>query len=468
MKRDMSQIVLDRDLIRKYGTRGPRYTSYPTADRFIEAFDAGSFRHWLEHRSVGGLSKPLGLYVHIPFCDTACWYCACNRIATRDRSHAVRYLKYLDREMELLSRSAGGAEIQQMHWGGGTPTYLSEHQIEELVLRLEANFRFAPGCERSIELDPRRVGNGTVALLADLGFNRVSIGVQDFAPEVQRAVNRVQSMKQTLAVIDAARASRFRSINLDLMYGLPRQTRAGFGATLDRVLECAPDRIALYSYAHLPAQFKPQRRIADADLPSPEVKLQLMLEAMRRLGEAGYVHIGMDHFARPEDDLAQAQNQGRLVRNFQGYSASGDLDTLGVGVSSISQIGPAYSQNVKTLDEYFHKLDAGKLPVWRGLELTRDDLARRAVIQALACHFAVSIESINIAHLIDFHSYFSEEIKRLEPLTDDGLIEIDADWITVTPSGRLLVRAICMVFDRYLREREDREADGRTRYSAVV
>lgn len=468
MKRDMQQLVLDRNLIRKYGTRGPRYTSYPTADRFIEAFDADSYRHWIGRRGIGSLHRPVGLYVHIPFCDTACWYCACNRIATRDRSRATRYLQYLDREMELVSRSLGGAVVQQMHWGGGTPTFLSDTQIAELVGRMQARFQFESGGERSIELDPRRVGPDTVGLLARLGFNRVSLGVQDFDPEVQRAVNRVQSLEQTLAVIEAARANRFRSVNLDLIYGLPRQSDTGFGRTLEHVLACKPDRIALYSYAHLPAQFKPQRRISECDLPSPEQKLELMLQAIQRLGDAGYVHIGMDHFARPEDDLALAQVQGRLVRNFQGYSATGDLDTVGLGVSSISQIGASYSQNHKDLVEYCHRLDAGELPVWRGLELSRDDLARRAVMQALTCQFALSMESISIAHLIDFRSYFAEEIRSLQPLVDDGLLEIDGDWIMVTASGRLVVRAICMVFDRYLRQREQRQAGDRMRYSAVV
>ncbi len=468
IKRDMHQIVLDRELIRKYGTRGPRYTSYPTADRFIEAFDADSYRHWMEHRGVGGLNKPIGLYVHIPFCGTACWYCTCNRIATRDRSRAVRYLEYLERELALQARSIGTAEIQQMHWGGGTPTFLSDRQIEALVRRMEGYFCFAPGGGRSIELDPRRVGPETVPLLAGLGFNRISIGVQDFDPDVQRAVNRLQSMEQTLAVIQAARAHRFHSLSLDLIYGLPKQTETGFGATLDRVLECAPDHIALYSYAHLPAQFKPQRRIADSDLPAPEAKLQLMVEAVRRFAEAGYVHIGMDHFSRPQDDLALAQSRGRLVRNFQGYAATGDLDTAGLGVSAISQVGPAYSQNHKTLAGYYHSLDAGELPVWRGLELTHDDLVRRAVIQAIACHFAVSMESITIAHLIDFQSYFAGEIQRLQPLIEDGLVEMDDEWINVTPSGRLVVRSVCMVFDRYLREREERQAGSRARYSTVV
>ena len=468
MERHVRQIVLDRQLIKKYGTRGPRYTSYPTADRFIEAFDDKAYRHWLVHRGVGGLNKPVGLYVHIPFCDTACWYCACNRIATRDRTKAARYLGYLDREMAMVSECIGTSGVQQMHWGGGTPTYLTDRQLEELVGRMERRFRFSSGCERSIEIDPRRVGAHTVALLGGLGFNRISIGVQDFDPAVQRAVNRVQSVEQTRDVIDAARAARFRSINLDLIYGLPLQTEAGFSRTLDRVLECSPDRIALYSYAHLPAQFKPQRRINDADLPAPEVKLQLMAMAIQRFSDAGYVHIGMDHFARPEDDLALAQTQGRLVRNFQGYSASGDMDTIGLGVSAISQVGPAHSQNEKTLDEYYHRLESGTLPIARGVELSRDDLVRRAVIQALACHFSVSIEAINIAHLIDFPSYFAEEIRRLAPLIDDGLVEMDSDWISVTPAGRMVVRAVCMVFDCYLRAREEREAAGRVRYSAVV
>ena len=457
-------LVVDAPLIRKYGGNGPRYTSYPTADRFVEAFDAKAYRHWLQNRNIGGFSRPLGLYVHVPFCDTLCFYCACNKIAAKDRAKARKYVTYLEREIDLVSASLeGDRRVCKMHWGGGTPTFLPEEDAERLVKKLRSTFEFDPDGEYAIEIDPRRAGPERIAHLAKLGFNRMSVGVQDFAPEVQRAVNRIQSLESTQAVIRAGRAHGFRSINMDLIFGLPKQTLEGFANSLERVIECDPDRIALYSYAHLPSLFKPQRRIDEADLPAPEAKLQLMTSAIERLGAAGYVHIGMDHFAKPTDELAVAQRQGRLVRDFQGYSAGGDCDLVGFGVSSIGKVGPTYCQSVKALDEYYQLLDANELPVLRGIELSQDDLVRRAVIQAIACHFALAKESIEIAYLIDFDDYFAAELRSLERLADDGLVELDDEWITVTPRGRLLVRAVCMVFDKYLRAVEKR-----AQYSRVM
>ena len=457
-------LVVDASLIRKYGGNGPRYTSYPTADRFVEAFDAKAYRHWLENRNIGGFSRPLGLYVHIPFCDTLCFYCACNKIATKDRAKARRYVTYLEREIDLVARHlSDDRRVCKMHWGGGTPTFLPEEECERLVAKLKSTFQFDPDGEYAIEIDPRRAGPDRIAHLAKLGFNRLSVGVQDFAPEVQKAVNRIQSLEATQDVIRAGRANGFKSINMDLIFGLPKQTLEGFSNSLERVIECDPDRIALYSYAHLPSVFKPQQRINDADLPAPEVKLQLMTSAIERLGSAGYVHIGMDHFAKPTDELAVAQRQGRLTRDFQGYSVGGDCDLLGFGVSSIGKVGPTYCQSVKTLDEYYGSIDAAELPVLRGIELSQDDLVRRAVIIALACHFSLAKESIEIAYLIDFDHYFATEMKDLERLADDGLVEIDDEWITVTPRGRLLVRAVCMVFDKYLRA-----AEKRAQYSRVM
>ena len=455
-------LVIDAQLLQKYGGNGPRYTSYPTADRFVEAFDARAYRHWLENRSIGGFARPLGLYVHVPFCDTLCFYCACNKIATRDHTKSRKYVEYVAREAKLAADSLGpDRRVSRMHWGGGTPTFLGGEESARLMDALRTNFDFDPNGEYAIEMDPRRVGFDQVAGLGRLGFNRLSVGVQDFDPVVQRAVNRIQSVDETRVVIEAARTHGFRSVNMDLIYGLPRQTVEGFDATLERVIECDPDRIALYSYAHLPAVFKPQRRIVEADLPSPEVKLQLMTRAIRRLEAAGYLHIGMDHFARPHDELAIAQRQGRLTRDFQGYSTGGEGDLVGLGVSSIGRVGPTYVQNVKTLDDYYSRLDRGELPVLRGIELKADDLARRAVIQALACHFVLSKESIEIAHLIDFDTYFAAEMKELAGLAADGLVEFDGDWIHVTPRGRLLVRAVCMVFDRYLRETQQRASYSR-------
>ena len=457
-------LVIDSDLLRKYGGNGPRYTSYPTADRFVEAFDAGAYRHWLENRSIGGFARPLGLYVHVPFCDTLCFYCACNKIATRDHGKARKYVQYLAKEAALVADALGAdRRISRMHWGGGTPNFLGHEESARLMVALRAKFDFDPKGEYAIEVDPRRVDMAQVAGLARLGFNRLSVGVQDFDPVVQLAVNRVQSVEQTRDVIHAARDNGFKSVNMDLIYGLPKQTVKGFMATLERVLECDPDRIALYSYAHLPAVFKPQQRILEADLPAPAVKLELMVGAIRRLEAAGYVYIGMDHFAKPRDELAIAQRHGRITRDFQGYSTGGDGDLVGLGVSSIGKVGPTYVQSVKVLDEYYGRLDRGELPVLRGIELKADDIARRAVIQALACHFVLSKESIGIAHLIDFDRYFAAEMKELEALAADGLVELDDEWIYVTPRGRLLVRAVCMVFDRYLRETKQR-----TQYSRVM
>ena len=457
-------LVVDPDLIRKYGGNGPRYTSYPTADRFVEAFDASTCGYWLANRDIGGFKRPLGLYVHVPFCDTLCFYCACNKIAAKDRAKGARYVDYVMREIDLVSGAlVGGRRVAKMHWGGGTPTFLADADAARLVEKIHATFEMERNAEQAIEIDPRRADAARIAFLASLGFNRMSVGVQDFDPAVQRAVNRVQSVEQTRAVIDAGRKHGFRSINVDLILGLPKQTRAGFEATLERVIEIDPDRIALYAYAHLPTVFKPQVRINAGDLPEPADKLALMVRAIERLTAAGYVHVGMDHFAKPDDELAVAQRHGRLVRDFQGYSAGADCDLLGFGVSSIGKVGPAYCQNVKSLDEYYSRLDRGELATWRGIELSPDDLLRRAVIQALACHFSVSKESISIAHLVEFDRYFAAEMADLERLADDGLVELERDWIHVTPRGRLLVRAICMVFDKYLRVRERR-----AQYSRVM
>jgi oxygen-independent coproporphyrinogen-3 oxidase len=459
-----SDLVIDPVLIRKYDVSGPRYTSYPTADRFVDAFGETQFRQWIERRSIGGV-RPLSLYMHLPFCNTVCYYCACNKVVTRDHSKSVKYIKYLERELALVAPLLGKErqQICQLHWGGGTPTFLAHDEMRALMRAVDERFERAPGFECSVEVDPRSAPAGTLRLLGSLGFNRVSIGVQDFDPAVQRAVHRVQSEELTRAVIDEARASGFASVNLDLIYGLPRQTLDSFSRTLDKAIALDPDRIALYSYAHLPKTFKAQRRIAEADLPSPEAKLQILTLAIGRLTRQGYLYIGMDHFAKATDELAVAQAQGRLQRNFQGYSTQASADMLGFGVSAIGKLGPTYYQNRKALDEYYGALNEDHVPVARGIELTPDDLVRSAVIQALACHFRVSIESIELAHLIDFKRYFAAELADLRALAADGLVELGPDWIVVTSKGRLMVRTICMVFDRYLRERE-RQAG----YSKVI
>jgi len=458
-----SELVIDPLLIRKYDVGGPRYTSYPTADRFVEAFGEPQMRDSLARRNVGGFSQPLSLYVHLPFCNTVCYYCACNKVVTRDKSQSAKYIKYLDKELALLAPLLGDARtIHELHWGGGTPNFLAREEMTALVHAIEARLGRAPRAQYSIEIDPRSAEPGMMTLLGGLGFDRVSLGVQDFDPAVQKAVHRVQSVETTARVIDEARASGFRSVNLDLIYGLPKQTLDSFNRTLDEVLRLAPDRVALYNYAHLPKLFKPQRRIVEAELPSPEVKLELMTLAIGRLTRAGYLYIGMDHFARPGDELAQAQSRGGLARSFQGYSThAGDL--LGLGMSAIGQMGAAYYQNQKELEGYYAALDAGRLPVLRGLALSADDLVRRAVIQALMCNFRVSLEAIELAHLIDFRNTFAAELRDLRRLADDGLVELGPEWIAVTPKGRLLVRAICMVFDRYLREARERAS-----YSRVI
>jgi oxygen-independent coproporphyrinogen-3 oxidase len=459
-----SELVIDPVLIQKYDVSGPRYTSYPTADRFVEAFGEADCRHWLDKRNIGGINQPLSVYVHLPFCDTACYYCACNKVVTSDHAKSAKYIKYVTKELSLVGPLLGDdRRIKQMHWGGGTPTFLHRDEMRLLVDAIGAQFERDPDCESSIEVDPRRIEPGRMEFLAGLGFNRLSVGVQDFDPTVQHAVHRIQSEEETRRVIDEARAHGFRSINLDLIYGLPKQTVGSFSATLDRILAISPDRVALYNYAHLPTVFKTQRRIREADIPAPETKLRIMTLAIGTLTRAGYVYIGMDHFAKPDDELAVAQRQGRLHRNFQGYSTHPDCDMLGFGISAIGRIGPTYYQNLKSLEEYYGALDDGRLPVWRGIELTPDDLVRRAVIQALTCHFRVSVESIELSYLVDFRRYFAEELKDLARYAQEGLVEVQPDWIVVTPKGRLLVRVLAMVFDRYLRASRER-----ARYSKVI
>ncbi|MBK7463566.1 MAG: oxygen-independent coproporphyrinogen III oxidase [Betaproteobacteria bacterium] len=459
--------VFDPQIIRRFDVNGPRYTSYPTADRFVEAFGSEAAKLWLGKRNIGGISRPLSLYFHIPFCNTICYYCACNKIITKDHGRSAKYLKYLAKELTLQSASLEGRdgehEVIQLHWGGGTPTFLSHDEMRQLMGETRKHFKLLEGGEYSIEVDPRKVDTATVALLGELGFNRMSVGVQDFDERVQIAVNRIQSEEETANVITAARANGFKSISVDLIYGLPHQTVMGFNRTLERVLAMDPDRLSIYNYAHMPTLFKPQRRIADDDLPAPDTKLQILALAIKKLTDAGYVFIGMDHFAKPDDEMAVAQRQGRLHRNFQGYSTYADCDMLSFGISSISKVGPTYNQNVKTLDEYYDRLDAQILPVFRGIELNADDILRRSIIQALMCHFELSIESIESAHLIDFHEYFADELQDMKEMEQAGLLKIDREWITVLPPGRMLVRVITMVFDRYLRA--DRE---RKRYSKVI
>ena len=445
--------VPDPALLRRFDVPGPRYTSYPTADRFVEAFDAQVLGNWLGKRAEA--TAPLSLYVHLPFCATVCYYCACNKVITKDHGRSSEYLAALRKEADLIaSRLTGSRQIEQLHFGGGTPTFLSNDELRELMALLTERFPMAPKGEYSIEVDPRSTPPDKVAVLGELGFNRISVGVQDFDPQVQKAVNRIQSFEMTQATIEAARKADFKSVNLDLIYGLPKQSRATFASTLDKVLVLSPERVALYHYAHLPERFKPQRRIDAADLPSPQEKMGIMLDAIGRLTEAGYQYIGMDHFAKGADDLARAQQQGRLHRNFQGYSTRPDCDLIGLGVSAISKIGPTYSQNVRELDEYYDRLKQDQLPTARGVLLDMDDLVRRSVIMSLMCHFEVSKEAIEQAHLVKFDEYFRRELAELKPFEEEGLVENTREWISVLPRGKLLVRAIAMGFDRYLKNDE--------------
>jgi oxygen-independent coproporphyrinogen-3 oxidase len=455
---------IDLDLVQRFDKLGPRYTSYPTADRFVEAYDEQSFRQAMRTRLIGAVRQPLSLYVHLPFCNTICFYCGCNKVVTRDKSRAARYLQYLSKEVQMQAELAGdNRQVRQMHWGGGTPTFLSDHEMRVLWEMLRSNFEFQPDGEYAIEIDPRSCSPETVRLLAELGLNRASFGVQDFDPGVQRAVNRIQPYEMTRDVFNAARACGFRSLNIDLIYGLPKQSVSSFADTVERVLELRPDRIALYSYAHLPQRFKPQRRILDVDLPIAAEKLSILARAIELFNRAGYVYIGMDHFALPDDELARAQRSGTLTRNFQGYTVGPDGDMLSFGVSAIGKVGPTYSQNARDLPAYYDALDQGRLPIIRGLELTADDLVRRAVIVALMCQFCVSIESIEAAHLVKFDEYFAYEIGALKEFEELGLVEREPGWIAVTPKGRFFVRAISAVFDKYLRADQARVA-----YSRII
>ncbi|MFC4933378.1 oxygen-independent coproporphyrinogen III oxidase [Massilia sp. GCM10023247] len=448
-----NSVDFDAELIKRLGKNGPRYTSYPTADRFNERFGYRDYLHAVASVRTRGAARPLSLYLHIPFCDTVCYYCACNKIVTKNREKAATYLGYLKREIAMQGALfAGLNEVEQLHFGGGTPTYLSDEQMDELMAHLRRNFSFAPdeAGEYSIEVDPRTVSSERVHRLRRQGFNRISLGVQDFDPEVQKAVNRVQPELETRAIIAAAREAGFRSVSIDLIYGLPKQSLATMGATLDKVIDASPDRISIYHYAHLPHLFKPQRRILDADMPDSEEKLAMLALCIERLTGAGYVYIGMDHFAKPGDDLAVAQRQGRLHRNFQGYSTHADSDLVSCGVSAISAVGATYSQNAKTLDAYYEALDNNELPIVRGVALGLDDLLRRSIIQKLMCQFELSIPSIEQAFPIEFASYFAPELAVLRKLEADGLLTLDGEWLSVTMRGRMLIRNVCMVFDRYL------------------
>jgi len=445
--------LFDPELLRRYDTPGPRYTSYPTAPQFSPGFQESDLREMAAISNGDPIPRPLSLYLHIPFCTSPCFYCGCNRIITREKARGEAYLTRLYREVAMTSSMFDrDRDVEQVHFGGGTPNFLSPAQIAEVmdVLRRHFSFAAAPRLDCSIELDPRFISPDEVGELARAGFNRASLGVQDFDPEVQRAVNRVQSVEQTLAIIDACRTHGLQSVNVDLIYGLPKQSLEGFSRTLDITLRARPDRLAIYSYAHLPSMFRPQQRINADDLPSPEVKLGLLQCAIDKLGEAGYVYIGMDHFALPGDSLAEAQRRGDLHRNFMGYTTHAESDLVGLGVSAISHIGPSFSQNPRDLGSWEQAIDQGHLPVWRGMRLEEDDVIRADVIQRLMCDGALDYRDLGRRHVIDFTQYFADALQRLRPLQADGLVELAADGLRATSHGRLLLRIIAMCFDRYL------------------
>jgi oxygen-independent coproporphyrinogen-3 oxidase len=444
---------------------GPRYTSYPTADRFVEAFTPVQYARALTQRASGvGGAGPLSLYVHIPFCESVCYYCACNKVVTRHHERAREYLDALATEIRLHVGLLGTRQrVAQLHLGGGTPTFLSDGELSRLVALLHEHFVIDPGAECSIEVDPRTADAQRLAHLHRLGFNRLSLGVQDTDSAVQQAVHRVQSLESVRSLIVAARTLGFASINVDLIYGLPRQTPESFALTVAQVGALRPDRIALYAYAHLPARFKAQRRIDGALLPLPSARMRMLGEAISGFLARGYSHIGMDHFALPDDALALAKRQGRLQRNFQGYSTQPDGDLIGLGVSAIGRLGASYAQNAKTLPEYYDALRQGQFATQRGLTCTRDDLLRRAVIMALMCHGRVELEAIEIAYLVNFRRYFAAELADLRELAAEGLVTLDDEAIALTPAGWFAVRAVAMVFDRLLRADQRRE-----RYSRVI
>ncbi|MGR9044944.1 MAG: oxygen-independent coproporphyrinogen III oxidase [Gammaproteobacteria bacterium] len=444
-------LKFDLDLINRYDKAGPRYTSYPTALELHENFGVEEYRRHIDLSNNRG--GPLSLYFHIPFCDTVCFYCACNKIVTKNRKHAEPYLENIHQELrlqgELFDRNR---VVDQLHWGGGTPTFLSNHQMQSLMetTRRHFNLRSDDEGQYSIEVDPRETNDDTIAQLRQLGFNRISLGLQDFDPIVQKAVNRIQTERQTFAVLEAARKEGFRSTSIDLIYGLPFQTVDSFSKTLDKILTVSPDRFSVFNYAHLPQRFKTQRQINAEDMPTPDVKLAILQMVIQRLTEAGYVYIGMDHFAKPTDELAVAQREGKLYRNFQGYSTHSDCDLIGLGITSIGRVGDAYIQNVKDLDTYARLIAQGQIPIYKGVELDADDKIRREVITQLICHFELSFDKIEQKFKINFHDYFRKELESINRMSTDGLLTLSGQVIKVLPAGRLLIRNICMVFDRYL------------------
>jgi oxygen-independent coproporphyrinogen-3 oxidase len=461
----VTDLVFNNELIKKYDKSGPRYTSYPTAIEFTENFSAENYLQQVKLSNER--NTPLSLYFHIPFCDTVCYYCGCNKIITKNRNHAQPYLDAVYKELALQGTLFNKSRtVRQLHWGGGTPTFISHSQMTELMQQTRKHFTLLDddSGEYSIELDPREVDSESIHLLRNLGFNRISLGVQDFNPNVQKAVNRIQSYQQTREVITAARKNNFHSISLDLIYGLPLQTVASFSETVDKVLELEPDRLSVFNYAHMPEMFKTQRQIKTEDLPSAEEKLAILQHVTNKLIAAGYEYIGMDHFAKPTDELAIAQKEKKLYRNFQGYSTNSDCDLVAIGVTSIGKVADSYSQNIKTVKEYIEVIESGRLAIYRGLSLCRDDILRREVINQLICHFVLDFNQIETDFNIVFSDYFSAELDKIKEMKKDSLLELTANKIIVLAEGKLLIRNICMVFDVYLNKNKTKNQ----RFSKVI
>jgi len=446
-------IIFNKELIKRYNLYGPRYTSYPPANRFDEQFGIKDYCQVVTDSNEYLLPKPLSLYIHLPFCNTVCFYCACNKVVTANRNRARPYLDDLHKEINLQGPMFDkDRPVNQLHWGGGTPTFISHEQITSLMNVIKSNFTLLDddSGDYSIEIDPREIKEETISLLRNIGFNRISIGVQDFNPNVQKAVNREQTYEKTLNVFNEARKHGFHSINVDLIYGLPKQSARTFCNTISKIVEMNPDRIAIYNYAHLPDLFKTQRQINEDELPGPNEKLEILGESIESLKDAGYIYIGMDHFAKPDDELAIAQRKGNLHRNFQGYSTNANCDVIGFGVTAISKIGNSYSQNIRTLEGYHKALEKNNIPVMRGYKLTDDDELRREVITQLICHFQIDFHEIEDLFKIDFKEYFSKELQILKDMEKDELVKVNDNNIEVLPTGRFLIRNICSAFDVFL------------------
>lgn len=450
--------LFDAELIKRYDKSGPRYTSYPTAVQFHEQFQAKQYQEVARLSNEDLIPSPLSLYFHLPFCATVCFYCGCNKIITKNRNRAEPYLQRLHKEIAMHAELFDNDRmVDQLHWGGGTPTFISPEQMRELMTETARHFhlRDDDSGEYSIELDPREVKEDTLPLLRELGFNRISLGVQDLNEDVQKAVNRIQPVEITRTVLESARSEGFHSISMDLIYGLPLQTVESFDKTLDEIILMSPDRLAIYNYAHMPSMFKVQRQIDENTLPSANEKLEILHHAVDRMTDAGYVYIGMDHFAKPDDELTIAQKNGSLYRNFQGYSTHSGCDLVAMGVSSISKVGSTYSQNHRDIDAYVESIDNDQLPIFRGVELSFDDVLRREVITILICNFKLNKRVVAEQYGISFEKYFSEEMDALLQMQNDGILRLERDIIEILPAGRLLIRNICSVFDIYNRQHNE-------------